>query len=46
MVQEMVSPPVVRTEKARDQALEDLKRHTCNILKEHGREAKFRKVNR
>jgi hypothetical protein len=34
------------TEKARDQALEDLKRHTRNILKEHGREPQYRKVNR
>jgi hypothetical protein len=34
------------TEKARDQALEDLKRHTCNILKEHGKEPQYRKINR
>ncbi len=34
------------TEKARDQALEDLKRHTCNVLKEHGKEPQCRKVNR
>jgi len=34
------------TEKARDQALEDLKRHTYNILKEHGKEPQYRKINR
>jgi hypothetical protein len=34
------------TEKARDQALEDLKRHTCNVLKECGKEPQYRKVNR
>ena len=27
-------------------ALEDLKRHTSNILKEHGHEPRYRKVNR
>jgi len=34
------------TEKARDQALEDLERHTCNLLKEYGRKPQYRKVNR
>jgi len=34
------------TEKARDQALEDLKRHTCNLLKEYGRKPHYRKVDR
>ena len=34
------------TEKARDQALDDLKRHTCAILKQHGHDPQYRKVNR
>lgn len=34
------------TATARDQALEDLKKHTCNILKAHGYEPRFRKVDR
>jgi hypothetical protein len=34
------------TEKQRDQALEDLKRHIRNILKETGHEHQFRKVER
>ena len=34
------------TEKARDQALEDLKKHTCNIFKMTGEEPKFRRINR
>ena len=32
--------------KGRDQAIEDLNRHTCNVLKEHGKKPQYRKVNR
>lgn len=35
-----------RTEKARDQAIVDLVKHTCNILKENGRVTKYQKVER
>jgi hypothetical protein len=34
------------TAKARDQALEDLKRHTCNVLKDTDHEPQYRKVDR
>jgi len=39
-------PQWYATEKARDQALEDVVRHTSNSLKEHGHEPKYRKINR
>jgi hypothetical protein len=34
------------TERKRDQALEDLIRHTCSVLKKPGYEAHYRKVDR
>ncbi len=34
------------TAKSRDQAIEDLKRHTCNILKKYGHNPRYRKVDR
>jgi hypothetical protein len=34
------------TKKSRDQALVDLKRHTCNLYKLAGEETKVRKIDR